>query len=428
MFDFFNFIVESGISLGIFSLVYFVFLKNETFFRLNRVYLVLSVLFSCLLPFLHLEPGVEGIRQLFMPAEAATPEFVNLLDTVTVYGNAFSGTATNTLLSYRGFLILYFSGIVCFTLLFIVKLVKILWLVHTSKVHRVNGCRLVETGKEGSPFSFFKFVFIPKNVKDGTDWEKMLSHELEHVRQRHSADIIALEAMAVLQWFNPFVWLFKRLVRENHEYLADRAVLSSGVSRGKYKLLLLGQVLGEQPQLANNFNYSLIKNRIKMMTKIKSSKIATIKVLTGFVAAVVLVVAFAIDKPVYAQDNKKKTVEEKTIKIEKKEYSADDYIYAVVEQMPEYPGGQMVLRKYIAENIKYPKEAQKKGIQGKVFVGFVVDKKGNVTDVKIVKGVDEFLDKEAVRVVKAMPKWKPGKEKGKPVNVNYTVPINFALK
>lgn len=318
MFDFFNFIVESGISLGIFSLVYFVFLKNETFFRLNRVYLVLSVLFSCLLPFLHLEPGVEGIRQLFMPAEAATPEFVNLLDTVTVYGNAFSGTATNTLLSYRGFLILYFSGIVCFTLLFIVKLVKILWLVHTSKVHRVNGCRLVETGKEGSPFSFFKFVFIPKNVKDGTDWEKMLSHELEHVRQRHSADIIALEAMAVLQWFNPFVWLFKRLVRENHEYLADRAVLSSGVSRGKYKLLLLGQVLGEQPQLANNFNYSLIKNRIKMMTKIKSSKIATIKVLTGFVAAVVLVVAFAIDKPVYAQDNKKKTVEEKTIKIEKK--------------------------------------------------------------------------------------------------------------
>lgn len=103
-------------------------------------------------------------------------------------------------------------------------------------------------------------------------------------------------------------------------------------------------------------------------------------------------------------------------------------VFFIVEEMPDFPGGQLALRKFIAQAIKYPVIAQENGIQGKVFVNFVVEKDGSVTKATISRGVDPSLDKEALRVVNSLPKWKPGKQGGKPVRVSYTVPINFVLQ
>ncbi len=113
---------------------------------------------------------------------------------------------------------------------------------------------------------------------------------------------------------------------------------------------------------------------------------------------------------------------------EEEEEADDAQVFFIVEDMPEFPGGELALRKYIANAIKYPVIAQENGIQGKVYVTFVVDKDGGVSDAKIARGVDPSLDKEALRVVNALPKWKPGKQRGKPVRVSYTVPINFVLQ
>ena len=110
------------------------------------------------------------------------------------------------------------------------------------------------------------------------------------------------------------------------------------------------------------------------------------------------------------------------------EEEEDAPVFFIVEGMPEFPGGEVELRKYIAKSVKYPVIAQENGIQGRVYISFVVSKKGEVTDVKVARGVDPNLDKEAIRVVKAMPKWKPGKQRGKAVKVSYTVPINFVLQ
>jgi len=110
------------------------------------------------------------------------------------------------------------------------------------------------------------------------------------------------------------------------------------------------------------------------------------------------------------------------------EESEDAPVFFIVEDMPEFPGGEAALRKYIAQSVKYPVIAQENGIQGRVYVSFVVNTKGKVTDVKIARGVDPNLDKEAIRVVNAMPAWKPGKQRGKAVKVSYTVPINFVLQ
>jgi protein TonB len=114
--------------------------------------------------------------------------------------------------------------------------------------------------------------------------------------------------------------------------------------------------------------------------------------------------------------------------VAEEEEEGDSQVFFIVEDMPEFPGGELALRKYIANSIKYPVIAQENGIQGKVYVTFVVDKDGSVSDARIARGVDPSIDKEALRVVNSLPKWKPGKQLGKTVRVSYTVPINFVLQ
>ena len=116
------------------------------------------------------------------------------------------------------------------------------------------------------------------------------------------------------------------------------------------------------------------------------------------------------------------------IQAQEEEEEEEAQVFFIVEDMPEFPGGELALRKYIANAIKYPVIAQENGIQGKVYVTFVVDKDGSISDARIARGVDASLDKEALRVVGTLPKWKPGKQRGKPVRVSYTVPINFVLQ
>jgi protein TonB len=111
------------------------------------------------------------------------------------------------------------------------------------------------------------------------------------------------------------------------------------------------------------------------------------------------------------------------------EEEEEEVVFVVVESMPEFPGGQQALFKYLSENVKYPVIAQENGIQGRVICQFVVNKDGSIVDVEVVRsGGDPSLDKEAVRVIKSMPKWKPGKQRGKAVRVKYTVPVNFKLQ
>lgn len=214
-----------------------------------------------------------------------------------------------------------------------------------------------------------------------------------------------------------------------------------------------------------------------MMSKIKSSKIANFKIILGVLTAVALIIVFACEqketveqaeqvindetitiKSTLLDDGrmkiegtvedmeefKKRFAEANSFKIETdslgniflvqnkdelpKTLDSEEQIFFIVEEMPEFPGGELELRKFIANHINYPPAAQENGVQGKVYVTFVVDKNGEVTNAKIARGVDPALDQEALRVINNLPAWKPGLQKGKPVNVSYTVPINFALQ
>jgi TonB family protein len=416
-----NFIFESGISLTIFTLIYLLFLRKETFFHLNRIYLLVSLAISFVLPLVHFRLMTSPTTNMIGEVVVTAPGYQNLLQTVTVYGSKFSVAVERAIQSIGWIRLIYLAGIVIFTLLFLFRLVQITFLIFNNKTETINGLRIVRIDKDITPFSFFNFVFINNNHSYGNGMKEMFAHESEHIRQGHSFDIIILELATILQWFNPFIWLLNRSVRENHEFLADHGVLKPGVSPAAYRLLLLGRSLEQQPVIANNFNYSLIKIRIQMMTKMKSSKAAALKLSMGILATAALFMVFAFDG---TQTNP----QEKKVSVQAAPTKPTDQVFVVVEEMPEFPGGEQALRDFIAKEVKYPDDAKKAGIQGKVFVTFVVDKTGKVLDAKIARSASPSLDKEALRVTQSLPAWKPGKQRGENVAVSYTIPIQFKLQ
>lgn len=467
-----NFILESGISLSVFAMIYILFLRKETFFKLNRLFLLSSVFFSVVLPFLKFR--VYNADPVML-AEITVMPYKNLIEAVTVYGKDLSGSVEQAILSANLIILIYVAGVTFFLGRFLFRMVILYHLISKNQVQRLQGFYLVTLNKEFSPFSFLSYVFVSNTFQQNEDYPKMIAHELEHVKQGHTYDVITLELLLVFQWFNPFFWLMRRAIRENHEYLADQAVLKSGIKRGYYKKLLLNQFVGMQFEMANSFNYSLIKSRIKMMSRIKSSRFANIKIIFGIIAAALLIVVFACEKKesfeivsgkVQPNQEMKVTIIDGKLKIEgadenlekikslfsddagfeitndslgniilvKKEnkekvaqFEDNEPVFYIVEDMPEFPGGESALRKFITNSIEYPEVAITNGIQGKVYVTFIVKKDGSVANSRIARGVDPSLDKEALRVVNNLPKWKPGIQRGTAVNVSYTVPINFML-
>jgi TonB family protein len=470
-----NFILESGVSLALLSLIYILFLRKETFFRLNRIFLLISITFSIVLPFLKFR--VYEAKSIMLAEVTVTP-YRNLMEAVTIYGQDFSGTVVQTISSSRILIIVYLAGLLFFLGRFIFRFIQIGILVYKNPVQKSDSVKFVSVDKDFSPFSFLTYIFVNPEMKQTEGYEKMVAHELEHIKQGHTFDVLILEGMTVLQWFNPFMWILKRVIRENHEYLADQAVLNQGITPASYKHLLLNQAVGFQLEMANSFNSSLVKKRIKMISKIRSSKVANFKYVFGILTILVLVVVFACEQKESEMvvlnneiENTKQQLmltltedkiqiagdEQDILKVEEilsvnsgklvlfkdslgntyiervkeeipKMLEEDEQVFYIVEDMPEYPGGDLALRKFIANTIQYPEAAVEKGVQGKVYVTFVVTKDGDIANAKIARGVDPVLDKEALRVVNMQPIWKPGKQRGKSVNVSYTVPINFVLQ
>ncbi len=464
-----NFVFESGVSISLFALIYIFFLRKETFFKLNRFFLLGAILFSIVLPFLKFR--IFAPKQIMLAEVTVTP-YKNLLEAVTIYSHNLSGNIEHALLSTETTIFIYVGGVLIFLGLFLFRIGQIVLLIRKNNVQHHSRFKLVVIEKELSPFSFLDYIFVSRSLLEKEGNDRMMAHEFEHVKQGHTFDVLLLEFLTAFQWFNPFMWMLRRAIRENHEFLADQAVLSSGITRAYYKKLLLNQFVGDQLVISNNFNYSLIKNRIKMMSKIESSKFAITKILFGVVVAVVLVVAFACEQkesvimePAPKEPMLKVAIKNNELTFEgtpetlaklkemfpdesgydikpdslgniilKKDNNTDIIsrenmnVFYIVDDAPEFPGGEDALRSYISKSVNYPEVAQQKKIQGKVYVSFIVNKNGNVVDAKIARGVAPSIDNEALRVVRSLPKWIPGKQRGEAVNVSYTVPINFVLQ
>ena len=425
-------LLKMALASAVLWLVYIGLFRNTNRFVFNRYFLLGSLLFSIALPFIGKWMG-NGLKTVANLRQDVLGSF-SLDEFVVGASNQVSTTASSFSLG-NVVMAVYLLGITIAAILFFVKIIRLTNLIAHSPKQKRENYTLVITGKNHSPYSFFRHVFFSEEPIN----EDILRHELSHISQRHSWDILFVEVMMIFQWFNPILLLYKRELQCLHEYAADHEVVYSGADKKNYMKLILQQcTAADYSNMTNNFSLILTKKRISMIIKDQKVKSLWWRVLTAVPVVAIMLVA---NTKVMAQDNVKvKTDTEKTTYVLNKEDVSkttikdaksapqNEEVFEKCEVMPEFPGGIDGLIEYLSTSCNYPEEEKQKDIEGKVFVQFVIEKDGAVSNVKVLKSAQENLDKEAVRVVENMPKWTPGMDKGKPVRVSYVLPISFKLQ
>ena len=450
------YLIKINVALMLLYGFYRLTVSRDTFFGLRRLTLWLIYAVALMVPALNLEYWVRDTPTM----ESMANVYADTFYPVVVVKAQASGITWMDMLQC-----IYWAGVAVLSLRLVWQLFSIIRLAVISRKQEVEGITVHLLRGEGSPFSFFRWVFMYPSTLEGKQLHEVMVHECTHVSGLHSLDTLFSELFSIACWFNPFAWLMKQEVRMNLEYLADESVLSDGNARKSYQYHLLGLAYrqpNESTKIANNFNLLPLKKRIKMMNKRRTSEIGKAKyLLFAPLAGALLMVSNiesvareiggqvpevaevqqkaeqALDADVAVANPMAKAEEAKAAELAKAEAKASDatapadttknVVYDVTETMPQFPGGQGVMMKYLAANIKYPASAVKAKKQGRVIVSFVIQKDGSVTNARIVRSVDPELDAEALRIVKAMPNWTPGTQDGKPVNVNYTIPVVFSL-
>ncbi len=475
--------LKVALYLTAFYTVYSILLSRDTAYGRNRVFINGSLIASVILPLIsfytvkphNIQFFGKLLSEVFIVADSGSSGSIMPLS-----------IAEKTL--YLTFFV-YVAGICLVLLKIMADLINIGFLILRK---RSSGSNIIFfNGFNTSGFSALGYIFINARLTP-EESKEIIRHEQNHISQSHFPDIVFMEMIIALQWFNPVIYLFNRSLRAVHEFQADKECLSSGINVVSYQNLLLRQVFRTRViNLTNSFsNPSLIKKRMVMMTKKRTSAVANLKLVSVIPAAMVVSMAISAyreiptpeketdyvslmpqqenlpepedigNKPVKTEMkiqpvNKTETAnhEEKDTRIvpppppqpppRSKTESAGKSVsllpmnenndiketpFVVVEEMPQYPGGDGALLQYIAQNTTYPDNAKNHNIQGRVIVRFCITAKGTVNQVSIIKGVSPELDKEAIRVVKTLPDFEPGRQGGKPVPVWYMVPITFTLK
>ena len=416
--------LKVNIALAIFYILYKLAFTKDTFLNLKRYLLLFICIISLVYPFIEITTIKENSDTINL-----FPNIYNaLLPELTIDGE----TTANSVKTIEWFGIagiIYLIGTLLFFFRSLMEIGNTIIKIFSGKKSIIHGVRVYEMDSQTEPYSFFRWICIPAfRSYEQKELEEILIHEEAHAQELHSLDVILIQFILILNWFNPFVWLLRNEIRINHEYLADRKVINAGYNKKSYQYHLIGFTQTIQFKTAgvcNNFSILPLKSRLKMLNKKDSPNILLGKYLI-LIPAVLLLLVFNNcqngDYELLGFDNNKVEM------IPVQEDNAETTVFEIVEKMPEFPGGQIALMQYLSNSIRYPVTEQENGVQGRVIVQFVVNKDGSISSPVVVRGVSEFLDKEALRVIHQMPKWIPGMQRNQPVNVKYTVPIVFRLQ
>lgn len=422
------FLLKLTICWGFFALLYALLLRRETFFRANRAYLLGTGALGVLLA-LPLNWPVIWLNE----ADSATI----VLPAVTV-GLRQAATTVQTWDWLDTLWIVYWAGAGLAALRMLWGLFNIVRMAVRGEKNKLpDGCILIKTAEAKVPFSFFKWVFVPKLETDESDFSRMtktgtlmLAHERAHAHDWHSLDVLWVESLCVVFWFHPLAHWYRRTIRAVHEYLAD-AEASRLTDRKQYGLLLIRQAQsGVSLAFVNHFFQSPLKQRLIMLTQNASPTLRAWKYGLALPVLVFLFL-FACQKTASEQPDSSSVLEqnaaERTIATDK-----DILELFEVKQLPQFPGGEEALKKFLSQNIKYPDAARSESAEGMAVVTFVVAENGAIEKAEGIKmdgkGWRQDFQDEAVRVVQSMPSWEPAVKNGKPVKVKFTLPIKFKFK
>lgn len=429
-----------SIAMGIFLLAgygaYRMFLSGEKQPGLNRV-----MLLSLYLVGIVAWPLMGLFASMPAPADGGA---VAVADVQLELLAAPAAPASRSLLP-RVALWCYAAGFLAVALWTVCGMVRLACLINGGRRERRSGYTLVLLKQCDVPFSFMHYVVMSESDA-ASRGDVICAHELGHLRHGHWLDLLLAQAVCAVAWYNPAAWLMRAELRRVHEYQADEAVLSRGFDVRSYQMLLIEKAAGVRLQsLANSLNHSNLSKRITMMYKQNNRAVRRMRVLALVPALVAAVLA--VDMPAVASTLS--MARSATFAPESAAAQAADAVSVpatagrvasvdkVTEKnttgqapakLPQYPGGDAEMFKFLAMNVRYPAEAMKANEQGRVTVSFVVGADGSINDVKVMKGVSSALDAEAVRVVASMPRWTPARnEAGEPVACSFALPVTFKL-
>ncbi len=489
----------------VFLIIYDLFLKRETFFQWNRAYLIGTYILSLFLPWIKIEAFKTAVPEQFY----TYPEYLwGTNDAVVI-------TAANSswfLITWQQGLL--FGGMFLSALFFGYKMLQLYRLRRKGKVQYFKDFIQIVLADSSVAFSFFKSIFLGDQIVE-KDHINIIEHELVHIRQRHTYDLLFFELMRIVGWFNPMVYVYQNRTSELHEFIADAQVAKSNKEE-QYELLLSQAFQTQNISFINQFfNSSLIKKRIVMLTKEKSKRIWKLKYLALVPMLIGMLFYTSCEQDVFNEDGLNETItvgdiENLTEDEEVKAYTRlidlsvqpKDWKYVVsdqnstitftkapegsgisgpsgipikakmhieskvldqdfdffdfdssqpfqvtidhngvpfgkVDEVPIFPGCgdeadprecfQQMMHKHISKNFRYPEEAQKQGIQGRVNVMFTIGADGIISNIRM-RGPDKLLEAEVARIISRLPQMEPGRHNGKGVNVPYSIPITFKLE
>ena len=435
-----SYLTQVTICWGLFYLLYAIGLRKETFFNTNRWYLLATLFAGLFIPLIEFQ-----ISTGLYSSEILNPAYY--LETITVTAQALESnlqeiviTPVNESWSIQLILIsVYWLGVLFFASRFLYGMFQILRLAYKGKIIKKHNYFLIETNTVHLPFSFMDYLFWSKAVKfEEEDHEKILRHELSHIKGKHSIDVLIAELLSIFLWCSPFIFLYKNALKNIHEYLADDAVLKDTPTIKYGQLLLKQSQSGLQIAQANNFIHSQLKKRIQMMTKSKSQRLSLLKYTA--IAPLILILVFSISAKnsfnSFGNNQSQQPIVHDTIP----PFSESDEVFQVVEEMPRFAGCENLpeetrkdcatkkMLEHIYFNIKYPPQAREAGTQGTVVVSFIVEKNGSISNPDIKRSIGNGCDEEVLRAVSTMPDFIPGKQRGKNVRVKFNLPVKFKLE
>lgn len=430
MSPFLLYIARAGLYLSLFYAFYLLVMRRTTFFRLNRVLLLAGSYLCLLLPIIRLRTATEA---------------TGVAQTLTIQSVAVGEPADLTLpaaFPWQDVLLaLYIAGAIATLVLYLISAQKMNRVIRRAEKTELEGCRLLLLDENIPSFSWGRTVVMGR--KDLEENPAIFTHEQMHVQCRHSLDLLLFLPLQQLFWWNPLVWVTREELRLLHEYEADEGVLQKGINATQYQLLLVRKAVGEQRfSLASGFQHAKLKNRIEMMLKPTSSGwmrwsyLALIPVLAVFM--------FACNPNKKSKTPAPETVEQEapaatetagytiTVTDEPETVAPEKEAvpFSLIEHKPGFNGGDAnEFSRWVNSQLKYPEQAKKDGVQGRVLLQFTVGADGVVRDVKVLRSVREDLDAEAVKVVSSSPKWEPGyNADGEAVPVVYSFPVVYQLR
>ena len=430
------YLIVSAISLALMVTVYRLTLSRTTFHGFNRFVLLATLALAAVVPVMHFQSI----------SDRASAPINYMLGEIMVYADGTMGvnyvqaTESGSSISMLSVItVVYLAGVIFCLLRIAIGILSSEIICHRRSRMLADGSRLVITERNYAPVSWRNCIVISRKDYE-SNGAMIIAHEQAHVHHHHSFDLILAQMFCAVQWFNPAAWMLRRSLMEVHEFEADAQVLEDGFDGRRYQICLVRAALqGSFATTTNNFSNCSTKKRIVMMNRHSTNPWARLRVLLMLpVVALSVIVASACKQDTKSEMNlKTQDASPSSVYVDiqeceecETEEADTPQVFMVIEQQPEFPGGEEAMFEYLRSNLQYPEKCKENKIQGRVLVAFVINKDGKIVEPEVVKsagpeGVE--LDVEALRVVSEMPAWTPGKQMGKAVRVRYTIPVVFKL-